>query len=339
MATPETFKQSDVFVAYSPIFAAQAAIGEALDPAVLTARLPLRRDQRPLPTRRVTRDETRDCTGRYLVGRRLTSRLALWTLTFPDVTARFVAGVFAMAFGEAGVVVGGSAPYTSPITRKVTDRLPATSFVVGAEEGGEPAELYRDMVLNSAELRGEARQKLSLTTSFIGAAEVETVEDFDVPACGATPVALYPQDCQLLINSTNYTDHLRSLAYSYNNNVYSNDDPFVWDSIDPARLERGLETSQFQFGLYGTKAHPLYADADAENVRAVSLRLGTATEGTTIASPGAQLTLGDTPLGYAGEASRSVINLNADPFSISGGIPDSVTYIGAQNGRFLVVPA
>ncbi|MET0646975.1 MAG: phage tail tube protein [Pyrinomonadaceae bacterium] len=339
MTTPNTFKQSNVFAAYSPVFAAQAAIGEALDPVVLTARLPLARTARPLPTRRVTRDETRDCTGRFLVGRRLTSRLALWSLTFPDVSARFAAGLYAMAYGAAGAVTGGSAPYTSPITRLASDQLPATSFVVGAEDSDEPAELYRDMVLNSLELRGEVRQKLSLTAGFIGATEVEILEDYEVPACGSTPVALYPQDCLLTLGGTDYTDNLRSLAHTYSNNVYSNDDPFVWDSVDPARLERGLEVSQFQFGVYGTKAHPLYAQAKAENVLALSLRLGSANEGTTIASPGAQLTLGDTPIGYAGEASRSVVNLIADPFSVGGAIPDGVTYVGSQNGRFLVVPA
>lgn len=339
MTTPNTFKQSNVFVAYSPVWAAQGEIGTALDTDLLTARLPLARDARPLPTRRVTRDETRDCTGRYLVGRRITSRLALWTLQFPDVTARLTAGLYAMAYGAAGAVTGSSAPYTEPITRLASDKLPATTFVVGAEDSDEPFEVYRDMVLNSLELRAEVRQKLSLTANFIGSADVETLEEFDVPTCGPVPVALYPQDRLLTIGGTNYTDNLRSLSHTYNNNVYSNDDPFVWDGIDVARLERGLETAQFQFALYGTKAHPLYAQALAENILALSLRLGTNTEGATLSSPGAQVTLGDTPVGYAGEASRSVINLVADPFSVSGAIPDSVTYVGGQNGRLLVVPA
>ncbi len=53
----------------------------------------------------------------------------------------------------------------------------------------------------------------------------------------------------------------------------------------------------------------------------------------------AQLALQDTPLGYAGEASRSVVNVNAVPFSISGAQPDRVAATLAQEEQFLLVPA
>ena len=340
MAVPVTFKQQNVYAAYSPIFNVQEAIGAALASGVLTAQLPLARDAKPLPIRRVTRDETRECSGKYLVGRRLTSRLALWTLTLPTVTAQLAAGLLAMAFGEAGLPSTGGAPHTSQITRLDSDQLPATSFIVGATDSDEPAELYRDMVLNSLEIAAPtARQKLTATASFIGSADVDTVEGFTPPACGPTPVALYPQDCLLSVGGTDFTDNLRSLLYRYVNNIFSNDDPFPWDAIDVVRLERGIEESLFQFGIYGTKAHPLYAFAEAETIESVSLRLGSANEGTTIISPGAQLTLQDTPIGYAGEASRSVINLEATPFSVGGALPDHVTYVGAQADRFLTVPS
>ena len=340
MAVPETFKQQNVFAVYSPIFNVQEAIGVPLASAVLTAQLPLARDAKPLPTRRVTRDETRDCTGKYLVGRRLTSRLALWTLTLPTVTAQLAAGLLAMAFSDAGVPSTGSAPHTHNITRSASDQLKATSFIVGATDSDEPAELYSDMVLNSLEIRGDtSRSKLSATANFIGSADVDTVVGFTPPACGPVPVALYPQDCLLTLAGSDYTDNLRSLLYRYNNNVFSNDDPFPWDAIDVVRLERGVEESLFQFGVYGTKSHPLYAIAEGEEIEALSLRLGSATEGTTIISPGAQLTLQDTPIGYAGEASRSVINLEATPFSVGGALPDHVTYVGAQAAQFLTVPA
>jgi hypothetical protein len=339
MTVPSTFKQQNVFVAYSPTFQRQSDIGSPLDPDVLTARLPLAREAKPLPTRRVTRDETRDCSGKYLTGRRITSRLALWTLQLPTVTAQLVAGMLAMAFGDASNPTG-TGPHTSQITRAVSDQLPATSFIVGATDSDEPAELYSDMVLNGFEFSAPtARQKLAMTANFIGSANVDLIDGFTAPACGTNPVALYPQDCLLTINATDYTDNLRSLLYRFNNNVYSTDDPFPWDAIDVVRLERGVEESLFQFGMYGTKAHPLYALALSEAIEAVSLRIGSATEGTSIISPGAQLTLQDTPVGYAGEASRSVINLDATPFSVSDGLPDHVVAVLAQVARFLTVPA
>src|ERR1044072_2569116 len=110
------------------------------------------------------------------------------------------------------------------------------------------------MVLNALEIRGAtSRSKLSATANFIGSADVDTVPDFTPPSCGPVPVALYPQDCLLSVAGSDFTDNLRSLLYRFSNNAYSNDDPFPWDAIDLVRLERGVEESLFQFGVYGRK--------------------------------------------------------------------------------------
>jgi len=336
MAQPNTFKQKNVFVSFSPTFNRQAAIGTALASAVLTARLPLPRENKPLPTRRLTREETRECSGKYLIGRRITSRLTLWTIQL-DATAELVTGFLALALGVAAEP-SGSAPATHEITRSLSDQLPATTFIIGAEDSDEPAELYRDMILNTLDITAEVRGKVSLSASFIGSADVDTVADYDPPAC-ANIVPVYANDCALLINAVNYTEALRSFAYRYNNNLLSGDDPFPFDAIDLVRLERGDETSLFQFSVYGTKASALYTLAEAETVVPIDLRIGTANEGARIISAGAQLTLQDTPVGYAGEANRSVINLDATPFSVSGGLPDRVSSRLAADDRFLTVPA
>lgn len=339
MAVPESFQQKNVFAVFSAIFGVQAAIGTPIPSADLTAQLPLAIDNKPLPTRRVTRDETRDVTGKYLTGRKLTSRLALWTLTLPAINAQLAAGFLALALNDAAAPTG-TGPHTHQITRSATDKLKATSFIIGAKDSDEPAELYSDMVLNTLEIRGDVRQKLSLTAGFVGNADPEVLAVYSPPACAPPPVALYPQDCLLTLAAADYTDNLRSLLFRFNNNVYSNDDPFPWTSVDPVRLERGIEDSQFTMSMYGTKSHPLYAPALAETIEAMSLRLGSATEGSTINVPAAQLILGDPPITYAGEASRSALNLIADPFSADGcALPDSVTYIGAQADQFLTVPA
>lgn|GEM_PF-2485061 len=336
MATPNTFKQSNVYAAFSPTFNVQEALGTPLAREVLTARLPLPRDAKPLPTRRVTRDETRDCTGRFLVGRRLTSRLALWSIRL-DASPALAAGLLALGFGAAAAP-SGAGPYTSEITRLVSDQLPATSFLIGAEDSDEPAELYKDMILNTLDIEAQVRGKVSLAASFVGSADVETVADYDPPDCG-TIVPVYANDCQLLIGGTNYTDNLRSFRYSRNNNLLAGDDPFPFDAVDLVRLERGLDTSLFSFGIYGTKAHALYAQAEAEAALAVSLRIGPAGDAPSIIAASAQLNLQDTPVGYAGEANRSVINLDAAPLSVAGAAPDRVTAVIAQSGRFLTVPA
>jgi hypothetical protein len=332
-----TFKQKNVLAAYSPLFVAQSDLTTPLDSALLTSVLPLPRDARPMPSRRTTREETRECRGRWLTGRRITSRLALWSLRM-DATAQLTAGLLALAMGDAAAPTG-TGPHVHEITHGESDDVPKTSFIIGTEgDDNEPTELYKGMTVNRVRVSGEVRGKVLLEADFIGSADVTEVEGFVFPACGTiTPV--YTNDCQLLINAVDRTSDLRSFAYEFNNNLLAGDDPFPFDSIDAERLERDVETSQFTFAIYGTKAHAVYADALAELVRAVSLRIGSATEYARIIAAGAQLALQDADLTYAGEANRSVFNVDAIPFSVGNAAPDRVSASLAQADRFLVEPA
>ncbi|MCP9496083.1 MAG: phage tail tube protein [Pyrinomonadaceae bacterium MAG19_C2-C3] len=332
-----SFKQKNVVVAYSPVFARQSAIGTALAAAALTASLPLARDAKPLPSRRVTREEERDCAGKFLTGRRITSRLTNWQLAF-DATPALVYGFLAMAMGASSDPVEAVAPFTHEGTHATADQVPATSFIVAAEDSEQPAELYKDMVVNTVEVTGEVRGKVRLTVGFIGSADVDTIANFDVPAC-ATVAPVYANDCLLTIAGTNRTPDLRSFAYNFNNNILSNDDPFPFSDIDVARLERDIEVSTARFALYGTAAHPVYQSARDEGIVPVSLRIGGAASHALITMAGAQLSLQDTGIGYAGEANRSVINLDATPFSIDDNAPDRVTGVLTTGERFLTVPA
>lgn len=331
-----SFKQKNVIVCYSPIFARQAAIGTALAAAGLTAQLPLARDAKPLPSRRITREEERECRGRFLTGRRITSRLATWQLSM-DASPALVYGFLALAMGASAEATGAQAPFTHEATHGTSDQVPATSFIVAAEDSDEqPAELYKDMVVNTVEITGEVRGKVRLTVGFIGSADVDDVVGFVAPDCPAV-LPVYANDCLLTIDGVNRTEDLRSFAYNFGNNILSNDDPFPFSSIDVQRLERGDETSAFRLALYGTAAHPVYAAALAEEVVPVSLRIGGAASHALI-SAAAGLALQDTPIGYAGEANRSVINLDATPFSVGGNDPDSVTGVLATGTQFLTVP-
>lgn len=343
MSTPaSSFKQKNVVAAYSPLFVAQADIATAIDSALMTAVLPLPRENRPLPSRRVTREETRECRGRWLIGRRLTSRLALWTLRM-DATAQLTAGLLALAQGEAAAPVPGDPRSTHEITHGASDDVPKTSFLIGTDDPDdeEPTELYKSMAVNRVRVSAEVRGKAQLEVDFVGSADVEVVGDFEFPAC-ANYQYVYANDCGVIINAVDRTADLRTFAYEFRNNLAIADDPFPFDAIDIARLERGAdgENSSFSFGLYGTKVHPVYVDAAAETTRSVTLRIGKATEDrTSIIAAGAQLALQDTPIGYAGEASRSVINVDAIPFSVGDAAPDRVTAVLTQAARFLSAPA
>ena len=335
---PATFKQKNVVAAYAPSFKAQANLATALLSTDLTASLPLSRGNRPMPGIRKTYDETYECRGKYLIGRRLTSRLALWSLRFTDVSADFVAGILAMAMGAAAVPTG-TGPHIHAISHGGSDDVPKTSFIIGTQDtdSDEPSELYSGMCVNRVQLAGEVRGKVSMDVDFVGLANPVVQGGFVFPACN-TIIPVYSNDCALVINAVDYTADLRRFQYTFNNNLAIADDPFPFNATDAVRIERGdqAESSQFSFTLYGTKNHAVYVLAAADTTEAVSLRIGTATEGTTIAATGAQLTLQDTPIGYAGEANRSVINVDAIPFSVAGAYPDSVSASLARTLQYLV---
>jgi hypothetical protein len=332
-----TFKQKNVVAAYSPLFVAQPDMATALALTLLTAVLPMPRDSRLMPNIRKTHDETRECRGKYLIGRRLTSRLALWPVRFTDVSAELVTGIMALAQGAADEPTG-AAPSIHEIEHGASDDGPYTTFAIGTEgDDDEPTEIYHGMSVNRVAINGEVRGKVSMDVDFVGPANPVIDNTFVFPACGSF-IPVYTNDCQLLINAINRTPDLRRFGYVYDNHRLINDDPFPFDAVDAVRAERDDEESSFAFQLYGTKNHQVYIDAKAELEQPVSLRIGTAAEGSSIIAAGAQLSLEDTELGYAGEANRSVINLSALPFSVAGEAPDRVHASLGLGDRFLVAP-
>jgi hypothetical protein len=227
------------------------------------------------------------------------------------------------------------------ITNDPSDDVAKTSFIIGTEgDDDEPSELYKGMCVNRIVTIGEIRGKVSMAVEFCGHAEPEIIDPFDFPACNTLP-AVYTNDCQWLVDAVDRTSDLRRFQNTFNNNLAINDDPFVFDAVDAVRIERGeqAEESIYSFQVYGTKAHPLYVAAKAESALPMSLRIGTATEGSSLIAAGAQFALTDEELGYAGEANRSVINLDVVPFSINGAAPDRVSANLDQQDRFLVAPA
>lgn len=333
-----TFKQKNVVAAHARTWTAQSNLATALLAAALNRTLPLSRDSRPLPTIRKTREETRECRGKYLIGRQLTSRLALWPVRFSDVSAELVTGIMAMAMGDAAEP-SGAGPVIHEITHAESDDVPKTTIGIGTEgDDDEPTELYKGMAVNRVVISGEVRGKVSMDVDFVGAANPAIDNALVFPACG-TFAPIYTNDCQLLINAVDRTADLRRFVYTFDNHLLINDDPFPFNSVDAARIERDVEDSSFAFQVYGTKNHALYAAAAAESEVPITLRIGDSAEYASIIAAGAQLALSDAEIGYAGEANRSVINLDAIPFSVGGAAPDRVSSQLAFDDRFLVAPA
>jgi hypothetical protein len=102
MTNPK-FTNRKLVTAYSPDFKVQSAYGTAIAAASLTGRHP---QTTPAFHNRIAfREETRDCTGRYVIIEELTGKIARFTIGFAP-TAKLAAGWYAYLQGVAGSPTG-----------------------------------------------------------------------------------------------------------------------------------------------------------------------------------------------------------------------------------------
>lgn len=200
------------------------------------------------------------------------------------------------------------------LTIGTAEQPPATSFIVGFEDDDTDPDLYKDMVVNSLSVRAAVREKVAATVEWFGSGLVDEATGFELPAC-VTQDPLYGKDCRVSINSVYYAEDLREFQFDYSNNLFTGDDPFPFDDIDLFRLERNDPTFSYKFGIYGSKGDAIYTLADGEgSIVPVRLDVGPAGDRVSIIAPHAQVTLADTPIVFAGEASRSAIQIEVQPF-------------------------
>lgn len=98
-----TFSNRKLVLAYSPAFMAQLAYDTAIATANINARHPQTTPQNHSLV--AFREETRECTGAYVIIENITGKIAKFTITF-DATAKIIAGWFAYLQGVAAAPTG-----------------------------------------------------------------------------------------------------------------------------------------------------------------------------------------------------------------------------------------
>lgn len=222
------------------------------------------------------------------------------------------------------------------ITRGTSDQPPQTSVIVGFEGDSTPPNKYKNIVVNRISVTGALRGKVRATVELIGSAEAFSQSGYTLPAC-VTQSPLYTRDCRVYVDGVYYVDTLREFNFEYSNNIFSNEDPFPFDDIDPVRLERGDRTSTMGFTFYGSEGDLLYGYAASELTKDTRLLLGPPGDRVLITAPSCQLSLPDNPITFAGEANRSAFALNGLPFfdNTVAGTPDKVDAYVTASSTFL----
>lgn len=119
----ETFRNRRLVLAIAPAFPVQAAFDVPFDPDIITLRHPQTEPQ--FVSTLKTKDEIKDCSGEYLLVRKITSRISQFTFTY-DATAKTGAGWLAEGFGVAGAPSG--TPQNETQVLKTTNTAGSPTF-------------------------------------------------------------------------------------------------------------------------------------------------------------------------------------------------------------------
>ncbi len=98
-----SYSNRKLFLAFSPAFMAQSAHDTAIATANINARHPM--NTPAFHSQVAFREETRDCSGAYILIETLTGKIAKFTIV-SDITAKFAAGWFAYLQGVAAAPTG-----------------------------------------------------------------------------------------------------------------------------------------------------------------------------------------------------------------------------------------
>jgi hypothetical protein len=227
---------------------------------------------------------------------------------------------------------------TAAIARTTLDQTPLFSIIVGFEGDTTNPDKYKDMIVNSVTIRGAIKAKVTVELELLGSADLGEVIGYVMPACVNQDV-IYTKDCRIEIDGIFEAANLREFTYNFNNNAFTDDDPFPYDDIDIVRLEHGDRTSEFTLGIYGSKGDVTFNKAEAEMKVPVNMHIGPPVSKIVVNAPKTHLKLGDDPITFAGEALRSAFNVTGTPHydSLTPGTPDNVIYYGPETGTLLGV--
>ena len=222
------------------------------------------------------------------------------------------------------------------ITRTTNDQTPVFDLVVGFQGDSTSPDQYGPMALDSFTINGQLKGKVTVDLSIVGSSKTIAAIGYVFPPCvDIDPI--YTKDCKISINNNFISDQIREFKFTYNNNIFVNDDPYPYDDIDVVRLEHGDRTSQFSITAYGSKGDTVYGLAESEQIVPVSLIVGKPSNRVIYDAPKTSLRLQEDVIGFAGEANRSTMSIIGVPFYDKNvaGTPDRAFYYGPETATLL----
>lgn len=210
----------------------------------------------------------------------------------------------------AGTVTGSNK--SCAITRATGADLPLVSFVIGYRGDTASYKKYYNQAVNSVTLNINKGQISSISIEVIGSTRSVAVPSFTVPECiNYDPIRAV--DTRLKVDSNWVTGDTRSVTYTLNNNIATDQDAFPFDSIYMQNFERGLrQTESLTFSVDGCETDDIYTWADALTEKPVEIGFGSPSNRAVLSIPKCELMTASPDIAYT-PAGRTYINITGEP--------------------------
>jgi len=223
----------------------------------------------------------------------------------------------------------------SDITRATGATLPLVSFVIGYDGDTASYKKYYNQVVNSVTLNINKGQLSQIDIEMIGSTRYVAVPTFSVPNCiNYDPIRAV--DTRFLIDSNFVTADTRSVTYTLNNNVATDQDAFPFDSVFMSVFERGYrQTETLEFAIDGCETDDVYVWADALTDKPVKIYFGAPVNRAIVDIPVCELSLGSPDVAYT-PGGRTFLNIVGEPHKDATlGTYSKVEYLEDNGTAFL----
>ena len=223
----------------------------------------------------------------------------------------------------------------SDITRATGAQLPLVSFIIGYEGDTASYKKYYNQVVNSVTLNINKGQLSQIDIEMIGSTRYTAEPTFSVPNCiNYDPIRAV--DTRFLIDSNFVTADTRSVTYTLNNNVATDQDAFPFDSVYMSVFERGYrQTETLEFAIDGCETDDVYVWADALTDKPVKIYFGAPANRAIVDIPVCELSLGSPDVAYT-PGGRTFLNIVGEPHKDATlGTYSKVEYLEDNGTAFL----
>jgi hypothetical protein len=310
---PTAPRKSQYAIAISSLFETQSAFGTALADGDIDSVVSL--DDSNVEVEIVTdKFEIIDCTGEYRQDVLLMARSSRISYGFYAEGATLF-GYLGLA---GGVITGNEVTLLPPF-----EYQPAPTTLITGNRGSSILPLkFKDMVLDSIRITGRVANRITGRVQFRGHGKPTPVSGYTWPDC-LTPDPIFLRNGAFSLDGVDRAADLREFDFLINNNLVFQEDPFPFNDVDIAWMERAERREwPLNVTLFGELNDATWQDANFQNDDAIgkapfSLRIGSISDGITIASAGDAL-IEMANMGYAGQVARSTENLILSALRPSG---------------------